>query len=135
MKQYSFNQIKFGGRLGRDPDLKYTLTQSPVCSFSVCYVHKKNKKETKTWMNVVVWGSLAEDCKKVLRKGSPVIIEEGSIATRSYNNRDGQKVYVTEITARKIDFMEEVATDNYQSGNRRENGYAPDNFKDSDIPF
>jgi single-strand DNA-binding protein len=136
MKRYSFNTVKFGGCLGADVDLRYTPQGSPVASFSVCYSNKaKNSgKEYKTWMKVTVWGTLAEQCKTFLKKGSPVIIEEGALATRTWERRDGVKVTETYINAQKIDMMQ-MENQETPKRNQAENGYQPDGVDSDDCPF
>jgi single-strand DNA-binding protein len=88
------------GRLGRDPDLRYTKAGKPVCNFSVACSSKSGDKTYTEWINIVAWGDKAEWCASNLRKGTRVHIL-GSIHTSSYE-KDGRKVYKTEVNAFNI---------------------------------
>lgn len=103
-----YNKVIIAGNLARDPDLKYTPTGRPRAVFSVA-VNKTWKdsegklKESVDFLPVVVWGTMADVCKKYLTKGSGVLVE-GRLATRSYE-KDGIKRYVTEIIAVLVQFL------------------------------
>ena len=106
------------GNLGQDPELRYTQGGSAVLNMRLAttetyFDRDRNKKERTDWHNVVVWGKRAEALSKILGKGSSIFVE-GSIRTSSFEGRDGQKRYRTEISARNI-----VLTG---SGRRRESG-------------
>lgn len=105
----SVNKVILLGRLGQDPELKYTPAGSAVCNFSLAtsesYTDKAGAKQDKTeWHRVVVWGKLAELCDKYLNKGSQAFIE-GNLQTRSWENKEGVKQYTTEINARSVQFI------------------------------
>ena len=92
------NRVTLIGRLGRDPELKFTPSGVPVCKLSLAtsetWRDGQGKKQERTdWHNVVVWNAPAEACGNYLHKGSQVAIE-GSMQTRSYE-KDGVKKYVT----------------------------------------
>lgn len=97
------NKVMVIGRLGRDPEMRYTPGGSPVTTFSVAASRQwkdgngENREETE-WFNVVVWNKLAEICKEYLRKASRVYIE-GRLQTRQWQDQDGQSHYRTEIIA------------------------------------
>ena len=98
------------GNLGKDPELRYTASGTAVASFSVaCSERFKdkdgNQQEKTEWVNIVAWRQLAEICAKFLSKGSQVYIE-GRLTTRSYDDKDGNKRYVTEIAAEKVEFLQ-----------------------------
>ena len=104
------NKAMIIGRLGKDPDLKYTPSGSAVCNFTVATSEKWKDKEGKTqekteWHKIVVWGKLAEVCGKNLAKGRSVFLE-GAINTRSWDDKDGKKVYTTEINAKTVQFLD-----------------------------
>lgn len=104
------NKVELIGHLGKDPDLRYTPSGTAVATFSLAtsekYKDKEGKTVTKTeWHNVVVWRSLAELCGKYLAKGRLIYIE-GKIQTRSYDDRDGNQRYITEIVAKEVKFLE-----------------------------
>jgi len=97
------NKVMIIGRLGRDPEMRYTPSGKPVTSFSVATgrtwvtAEGEHREETE-WFNVVAWGGLAETCSQILAKGSRVYIE-GRLQTRSWEDADGQKRYRTELVA------------------------------------
>lgn len=93
------------GNLGRDPELRYVASGNAVANFTVAtgesYKDKAGVKQTRTtWHNIVVWGKLAEICNQYLKKGSQVYLE-GRIDNRSYDDKDGNKRYVSEVV---VDF-------------------------------
>lgn len=105
----SVNKVILIGRLGQDPELKYTPSGSPVCNFSLAtsenWVDKSGQKQEKTeWHRVVVWGKLAELCGQYLSKGREAYIE-GKLQTRSYDDKEGNKRYTTEVQALSVQFL------------------------------
>jgi single-strand DNA-binding protein len=105
----SVNKVILLGRLGQDPELKYTPGGSPVCNFSVAtteaWTDKQGQKQEKTeWHRIVVWGKLAELCNQYLAKGRQAFIE-GRLQTRSWDDKDGNKRYTTEILANTVQFI------------------------------
>ncbi len=86
------NKVMLIGRLGRDPEMRYTGSGSPVCNFSLAtdesYTDKSGQRQKKTeWHNIVAWGKLAENCAKLLSKGSLCYVE-GRLQTREWNDRE-----------------------------------------------
>ena len=97
----SVNKVILVGNLGKDPELRYTPSGAAVVTFSMAtterYKDKDGNRQEKTeWHNIVAWRQLAEICGKYLHKGSQIYCE-GKIQTRSYDDRDGNKKYITEI--------------------------------------
>jgi len=97
------------GNLGKDPEVRFTTSGKAVCNFSVATTEKwtdanGERQERTEWHNIVVWGKQAETCGQYLAKGRQVFIE-GSIRTRSYDDRDGNKKWITEIVARDVRFL------------------------------
>jgi single-strand DNA-binding protein len=97
------------GNLGKDPELKYTPAGQAVATFSLAtterYTDKGGQRQDRTeWHNVVVWGKLAELVNQYLKKGRTVYIE-GRITSRSWDDRDGNKRYRTEIVAQSVEFI------------------------------
>jgi single-strand DNA-binding protein len=90
------------GHLGKDPEVRYTADQTPVANFSLATTEVYNRNgervEQTEWHNIVAWRGLAEVAQKYLHKGKQVFIE-GKIRTRSYDDKDGNKRYMTEIVA------------------------------------
>ena len=100
------NSVQIVGNLTRDPQIRATKTGRPVASFSVAvnrsYVSQTGEqKEITDYINVVAWGAIAEAVGNQLKKGSRVFVE-GRYTTRSYETPDGQKRYVTEVTANLV---------------------------------
>jgi len=100
----SVNKVILVGRLGRDPELKYTASGTPFCRFSMATDESWNDKgsgektERTEWHNIVVWNKLAEICNNYLTKGRQVYIE-GSLQTREWDDKEGVKRKTTEIRA------------------------------------
>jgi len=147
----SVNKVILLGRLGQDPELKYTPGGSPVCNFSLAttesWTDKGGQKQEKTeWHRVVVWGKLAELCNQYLSKGRQAFLE-GRLQTRSWDDKDGNKRYTTEILASTVQFIggasagasNNAGVDNsYAQAPAREPEYqiASDaSFAADDIPF
>src|SRR5216117_3933043 len=103
----SVNKVILVGRLGRDPELKYTASGTPFCRFSMATDDVWNDKGTgerqeKTeWHSIVAWDRLAEICNQYLTKGRLVYIE-GSLQTREWDDQDGNKRRTTEVRARDM---------------------------------
>lgn len=102
----SLNKVFLIGRIGRDPEMRYTPSGQPVASFSLAtdesYTGKDGQKVEKTeWHRIVVWGKPAEFCGSYLSKGRLVYIE-GKLETRKWTDKDGVEKYTTEIKADKV---------------------------------
>lgn len=105
----SVNKVILVGNLGKDPELRYTPSGAAVATFSLATTERYkdrdgNRQEKTEWHNVVAWRQLAEICGKFLHKGKQVYIE-GKIQTRSYDDRDGNKRYITEIVADQMQML------------------------------
>ena len=105
----SVNKVILLGRLGQDPELKYTPAGAAVCNFSLAtsenWTDKSGQKQERTeWHRVVVWGKLAELCNQYLSKGRQAFVE-GRLQTRSWDDKQGQKRYTTEINATTVQFI------------------------------
>lgn len=103
------NKAIIVGNVGDKPEIKYTPAGLAICNFSVAtnesYTDKQGNKQKKTeWHKIVVYNKQAESCANYLDKGGQVAVE-GKIQTRSYDNKSGQKVYVTEVVAEKVQFI------------------------------
>lgn len=101
------NKAFLVGHLTKDPDLKYLGDNTAVANFTVAinrtYANQGGEREA-DFINVVVWRKQAENVKKYLTKGSLVGVD-GRIQTRSYDDKDGKKVYVTEVVADNVQFL------------------------------
>jgi single-strand DNA-binding protein len=106
----SLNKVMILGRLGQDPELKHTPNGMAVANFSVATSESWNdkntgqKQERTEWHRIVVWGKLAELCGQYLSKGRQVFLE-GKIQTRSWDDKEGNKRYTTEIVASTVQFL------------------------------
>lgn len=134
------NKAIIVGRLGRDPELKYTQAGSPVCRLSVATDRKwkdqrsGEMKEETEWHRVTVWNKQAEACERYLAKGREVYVE-GRLRTSSYE-QDGIKKYSTEIVAETVQFL---GGRGEGGGGERQNNdpgeYVPQRDGDDQIPF
>lgn len=150
------NRVMLLGNLGADPELRFTQGGQAVLHLRLAttesYLDKdKVRRERTDWHNVVVWGKRGEALSKILTKGSTVFVE-GSLRTSSYDDRDGNKRYKTEVIASNVI----LAGDGRRSqgdGNSERGGYKahtaapvappPDDFADAgggfggddDVPF
>ena len=119
----SLNKVLLIGRLGKDPELKYTGSGTPFCRFSLATDDSWNDKtsgerqERTEWHNIVAWDRLAEICNQYLTKGKLVYIE-GNLQTREWDDQDGNKRKITEIRARDM-VMLGSAGDGAGGGQRR----------------
>jgi single-strand DNA-binding protein len=100
------NKVMVIGRLGRDPEMRYTPSGRPVTSFSVVtnrsWVNSEGERREDTeWFNVIAWGNLAEICKQHLTKGQQVYVE-GRLQTRGWEDESGKKHYRTELVASEM---------------------------------
>jgi single-strand DNA-binding protein len=101
------NKCILYGNVGKDPESK-VINQKTVTKFSLAtnksYTNQAGEKVTDTsWHNIVLWGKVAETASKYVKKGSSIIIE-GEISYRSYENKEGQTVYITEIIGHNLHF-------------------------------
>ncbi len=146
----SVNKVILLGRLGQDPELKYTPSGAAVCNFSLATSESwsdKNsgqKQERTEWHRVVVWGKLAELCNQYLAKGRQAFVE-GRLQTRSWEDQQGNKKYTTEIVASNVQFIGGSAQASNSSGFDRPSSndnpfadFAPEpdfNSSNEEIPF
>jgi len=103
------NKVILVGRLGADPEMKYTSSSLGVCRFNLAtsesWVDKEGQKKERTeWHRVVAWGKLAEICNEYLKKGRQVYVE-GRLQTRSWDDKNGNKRYTTEVVANTVQFL------------------------------
>ncbi len=108
------NKVMIIGRLGRDPELRYSQTGTPMCSLNVAtdesYTDREGNKVDRTeWHRVSVFQRAAENCANYLTKGSLVYVE-GSLQTRKWQDQNGQDRYTTEIKAQRVQFLDRRST-------------------------
>lgn len=100
------NKVMVIGRLGREPEMRYTPSGRPVTSFTVATTRTwtspdGERHEETDWFNVVAWGNLAEICKQYLVKDQQVYVE-GRLQTRRWEDQEGKKHAATEIVANEM---------------------------------
>jgi single-strand DNA-binding protein len=140
----SVNKVLLIGNLGKDPEVRFTgggqaVARFPVATSEVWNDREGQRQERTEWHNVVVWAKQAEACGQYLQKGRQVYIE-GSIRTRQYDDKDGNKRYMTEVIAQRVQFLGGRGGDAPSRGAGREQGGSEDMPpaplpEDDDIPF
>ena len=97
------------GRLTRDPELRYTSSNRAVCQFTVAidrpFTNQASGQREADFINVVAWDKTGENIGKYMTKGRLIAVE-GRIQTRNYENNEGRRVYVTEVIASNVQFLE-----------------------------
>jgi single-strand DNA-binding protein len=139
------NRVVLVGRLTKDPELKYTPNGVPVATFTLAvnrpFTNQQGEREA-DFVNCVVWRKPAENVANYLKKGSLAGVD-GRIQTRNFEGQDGKRVFMTEVVAESVQFLEP------KNGGNRNNqsqggGYEPDPFQnsggpvdisDDDLPF
>ncbi|HEY5934570.1 MAG TPA: single-stranded DNA-binding protein [Kofleriaceae bacterium] len=132
------NKVILVGNLGADPDMRYTPSGQGVCELRVATSESWNDKngqrqERTEWHRIVVWGKRAEVCSKYLSKGRQVFVE-GRIQTRTYDDKDGNKRYITEIIANDVQFLGGGGREGASTGGRsRDDNAGPPPPSDADF--
>ncbi len=115
------NRVVLVGRLTKDPELRYTPNGVPVATFTLAvnrnFSNQQGEKEA-DFINCVVWRKPAENVANFLKKGSLAGVD-GRVQTRNYEGQDGKRVYVTEIQAESVQFLEPRSS---SAGERNEGG-------------
>jgi len=142
------NKVILMGRLTRDPEVRYSNGangQTAIARFSLAVDRRRaansNEGQTADFINCVAFGKTGEFAEKYLKKGTKIALT-GRIQTGSYTNKEGQKVYTTDIIAEEVEFAESKGSgdsNNYQAGNKGtsdDDGFMqiPDGI-DEDLPF
>ena len=137
------NCVIMVGRLTKDPELRFVAgSGKAVCNFTIAVDRRFSKEKAADFFPVQVWGKTAESAANYLAKGRKVAIQ-GSLQSRSYEDKTGQKRYVTEIVAENVEFLEwGKPEDSNGRGSGQGDGqpdYSSDGFQafdeDDDIPF
>jgi single-strand DNA-binding protein len=105
----SINKVILIGNLGQNPEVKHSASGQAICNLSIAtneaWTDKNGQKQEKTeWHRVVVFGKLAELCGQYLQKGRQAYIE-GKLQTRSWQDKDNQTRYTTEVVAQSVQFL------------------------------
>ncbi|WP_028392745.1 single-stranded DNA-binding protein [Bacillus cihuensis] len=132
------NRVVLVGRLTKDPDLRYTPNGVPVAAFTLA-VNRPFKngsgEQEADFINVVVWRKPAENTANFLKKGSLAGVD-GRIQTRNYEGQDGKRVYVTEVQAESVQFLEPRNSQDGNSEQRNNQNRSQNNYtKVDDDPF
>lgn len=144
----SINKVILIGRLGRDPEVKYTPSGQAVAKFSIAtdetYKDRNGEQQRRTeWHNIVAWRRLAEICGEYLVKGKLVYIE-GRIQTRQWEDREGNKRNTTEIVAREMKMLSPKGEGDISESSSQQSESTPapapapapsPEITDDDIPF
>lgn len=143
------NKAMIIGRLGKDPEIRYTTGGLAIANFSIATSEEwkdkesNEKKERTEWHRIVAFGKLGEICGEYLSKGKQVYIE-GRIQTRSWDDKEGNRKYTTEIVASDVQFLERKDSSDSSKKARHHDDDAMDrdipgpihhDAKDDDIPF
>ena len=131
------NKVLILGRLGKDPEIRYTADGKAVVSLSIATSTQSkdsagNKTEYTEWHKVSAFNNAAEAAGKYLKKGDRLFVE-GSLRTRKWVDQQGQERYSTEIVAGRLEFLNDKHTQNSQNPAPLES--QGDGFPDDDMPF
>ena len=144
------NKVILVGNLGRDPEVRFTKSGTPVASFSLATSEKwtgkdGNKEEKTEWHRIIAWGKLGEICGEYLSKGKQVYIE-GRLQTREWEDNDGNKRQTTEIVANNMTMLGQLNSQGSDRSSSSSSGppassgvpnsvSGREDFEDDDIPF
>ena len=130
------NKIFLIGRLTKDPELRYTPSGAAVCSFTLAVDRRftsQNGEREADFINIVVWNKAAESSAKYLSKGRQTAVE-GRLQIRSYDDKDDQRRWVTEVIADNVEFL---GNGQGQGGqNKQDDDWGQEiTFDSNDVPF
>jgi single-strand DNA-binding protein len=138
------NRVILIGRLTKDPELRYLPNGTAVTQFTLAVDRPvaAGKEKEADFLNIVTWRQLAETCANYLRKGRLTAVE-GRIQVRNYDNNEGKRIYVTEIVADNVRFLESSggSGNSQQQNQQREqqdpfiDDGKPIDISDDDLPF
>ena len=140
------NRCVLVGRLTKDPDLRYTANGNVVCNFTLAVnrnFKNANGEQEADFILCQVWRKQAENVANYLRKGSLAGVD-GRIQTRSYENDEGRMIYITEVVADSVQFLDTKKSQEKQSNNKRytsdpgdpfQGGGEPIEIENDDLPF
>lgn len=135
------NKITLLGRLTKEPGIRATNTGKTVATFTLAvdrlFAAKDGKKET-DFINIVAWNKTAELCGNWLGKGTRVLVE-GRLQIRNYDGKDGNKHYVTEVIADRIEFIDWKKDSSPKGGQQKDAGpmgsFGTEMQFDEEVPF
>lgn len=134
----NMNKAILMGNMTRDPEMRTTQSQVPVCTFTLAVERRfkdSSGQRQADFINCVAWRQQAEFVTKYFHKGSRMVVI-GAIQTRTYNDKDGNKRYATEVVVDEIHFGEKKAASggDHQSAPSND-GFYPDPGEDTSLPF
>ena len=134
------NKVILMGRLTKDPDVRYTQAEQPmtIARYTLA-VNRRFRKEGEAqadFITCVAFGKNAEFAEKYLHQGTKILVS-GRIQTGSYTNRDGQKVYTTDVVVEEQEFAETKKTNQAAGQQEDKDGFMniPDGVEDEGLPF
>jgi single-strand DNA-binding protein len=132
------NSIHILGNLGKDPEIRYSSGGTAVANFSVAVGERKKVdgewRDHTEWFNVVLFGKTAETAGEWLKKGSGVYVS-GRLQTRSYDGKDGEKRYITEVVGETMRMVGGKSAENELDTPKSEPKPSPPDEKDDGLPF
>lgn len=138
------NRCEFIGRLGKDPETRYSPSGDAICNFSIAVGWKSKDKEGAEWVSISAFGKLAEICGQYLKKGSQVYIA-GRFSTRKWTDKDGVDRYSTSINADQMQMLGGKQDSQQDAPSRQSSGHSASNPPppkpssgssfDDDLPF
>lgn len=133
------NKVILMGRLTSDPEIRYTQNKLAVARYTLAVDRKGHTENTADFIRCVAFDHAAEFAEKYFKQGTKIIIT-GHIQTGSYTNKDGQKVYITEVVTEEQEFAESKSASKpkqQETPSANPNGFMniPDGVEDEDLPF
>lgn len=133
------NKVILIGRLTKDPEVKYTQTGKVVATFTLAVDRNYGENKQTDFIPIVVWGKIAEIVGNNLSKGRKISVD-GRIQTRSYEDKQGQKRWVTEVIGQLVEFLDSKESNNANTDKPTESSassgkYGPEIYPDDDVPF
>ncbi|MXZ87420.1 MAG: single-stranded DNA-binding protein [Dehalococcoidia bacterium] len=117
----TINRVELLGRVGADPDLKYSQSGTAICQLRVATDRRRQNGETEAdWHSVVCWGKQAEAVAEYVRKGNRLYVS-GSLAQNTFETEEGQRIHRTEIHAQEVVFLDSNGNGNGRSGEQEGN--------------
>lgn len=134
------NKVTLIGNLGKNPEVRYSQARAAICSFSMAttetFKNVKGEKEERTeWHRIVCFGRLGEICGEYLQKGAKIYLE-GRLQTRSWDDKDGNTKYTTEIVGREMKMLSPKNGFNQDAPqSHHDDGPLPEPVMGDDVPF
>jgi len=127
------NKVILLGRIGKDPQVRYSNEGKPICNTSLATTERYNGNESTEWHNLVAFGKTAELIEKYVQKGKLIMVE-GKISTNKWEDKSGQTRYTTNIIVQNIEFVPSGNNNNQSSQANHNNNSKPKTHKQPSIP-